>query len=80
MTTVVNGSYRDRALREGSAYIIDEKCIGCGECLVVCNVGAVKMRWDDNAIRVQEKMAEYAYALKMQTSWHYIGTSLLWKK
>ena len=50
--------------REGSVYIIDEKCIGCGECLVVCNMGAVKMRWDDNAIRVQEKMAEYAYAVK----------------
>ena len=50
--------------REGKAYIIDKKCIGCGECLVVCNEGAVKMRWDDSAIRVQEKMAEYAYAVK----------------
>jgi len=50
--------------REGRAFIIEKKCIGCGECLVVCNVGAVKMRWDDNAIRVQEKMAEYAYATK----------------
>jgi uncharacterized Fe-S center protein len=48
---------------EGSAFIVDEKCIGCGECLVVCNVGAVKMRWDQDAVRVQEKMAEYAYAI-----------------
>lgn len=48
---------------EGSARIIDERCIGCGECLVVCNFGAVKMRWDGDALRVQEKMAEYALAV-----------------
>ena len=46
----------------GSVRIIDERCIGCGECLVVCNAGAVKMRWDGDALRVQEKMAEYALA------------------
>ncbi len=49
--------------KEESAFIIEEKCIGCGECLVVCNAGAVKMRWDEDSIRVQEKMAEYAYSL-----------------
>jgi uncharacterized Fe-S center protein len=48
---------------DGSARIIDERCIGCGECLVVCNFGAVKMKWDGDALRVQEKMAEYAYAV-----------------
>jgi uncharacterized Fe-S center protein len=48
---------------EESAFIVDEKCIGCGECLVVCNAGAVKMKWDEDTIRVQEKMAEYAYSL-----------------
>ena len=48
---------------EGSARIIDKKCIGCGECLVVCNFGAVKMRWDGDVLRVQEKMAEYALAV-----------------
>lgn len=47
-----------------SARIIEEKCIGCGECLVVCNVGAVKMHWDEDSSRVQEKMAEYAYGVK----------------
>jgi uncharacterized Fe-S center protein len=48
---------------DGSARIIDEKCIGCGECLVVCNDGAIKMRWDGDTLRVQEKMAEYALAV-----------------
>ncbi len=50
--------------KEGSAFIRDEGCLGCGECLVVCKYGAVKMRWDEDAGRLQEKMAEYAYAVQ----------------
>ena len=50
--------------KEGSAFIIEEKCIGCGECLVICNAGAVKFRWDSDVARVQEKMSEYAFSLK----------------
>jgi uncharacterized Fe-S center protein len=49
--------------QDGSAVIDEKKCIGCGECLVVCKPGAVKLRWDQDSRRVQEKMAEYAYAL-----------------
>ena len=49
--------------KDGSSYIIEDKCIGCGECLVVCTTGAVKMRWDSDAVRVQEKMSEYAYSV-----------------
>ena len=49
--------------KEGSAHILDDRCIGCGECLVVCKLGAVKMRWDGDSVRVQEKMAEYAFAV-----------------
>jgi len=49
--------------KEGSAVILNEKCIGCGECLVVCKVGAVKMRWGEDSARLQEKMAEYAFAV-----------------
>jgi uncharacterized Fe-S center protein len=47
----------------GTAIILDDKCIGCGECLVVCKVGAVKMRWGNDSGRLQEKMAEYAFAV-----------------
>ncbi len=36
------------------------KCVGCGECLVVCKPGAIKMKWDEDSRRLQEKMAEYA--------------------
>jgi uncharacterized Fe-S center protein len=49
---------------EGHVVIDDAKCIGCGECLVACKQGAVKFRWDEDAARVQEKMAEYARAVQ----------------
>jgi len=45
------------------AVIQDKKCIGCGECLVVCPHDAVQLRWDRDNKRVQEKMAEYAFAV-----------------
>ena len=53
------------ALEQGEDTVIirDDKCIGCGECLVVCGFGAVKTRWDGDAARVQEKIAEYAAAV-----------------
>ncbi len=51
-------------LAENYVLIDDEKCIGCGECLVVCKYGAVKMKWDEDSRRLQEKMAEYALSVK----------------
>lgn len=49
---------------ENYVLIDDEKCIGCGECLVVCKYGAIKMKWDEDSRRLQEKMAEYALAVR----------------
>jgi len=45
---------------EGHVLIDDAKCIGCGECIVVCKHGAIKIRWDEDYARIQEKLAEYA--------------------
>jgi len=49
--------------KDDKAFILKEKCIGCGECLVVCNSGAVKFNWDSDSARVQEKMSEYAFSV-----------------
>jgi uncharacterized Fe-S center protein len=45
---------------EGHVVIDPARCVGCGECLVVCKHGAIKMKWDADSLRLQEKMAEYA--------------------
>jgi len=46
----------------GGHVVIDPaRCIGCGECLVACKHGAIKMKWDEDSLRLQEKMAEYAF-------------------
>lgn len=49
---------------DGHAAIDDDACIGCGECLVVCKHGAIKLRWDEDVRRIQEKVAEYALLVK----------------
>jgi uncharacterized Fe-S center protein len=46
---------------EGHVVIDPARCIGCGECLVVCKQGAIKMKWDEDSLRLQEKTAEYAF-------------------
>ncbi len=50
------------AIRQGTEAVdIDgSRCTGCGECLVACRYGAIRIRWDDDSLRIQEKIAEYA--------------------
>lgn len=46
-----------------------DKCVGCGQCIAVCQFDAVQVRWE--ATGMQEKMAEYAYAvLKDKPAFH----------
>ena len=47
--------------QDGKAYIMTEKCIGCGECLAVCRFDAVKYDWDAESGFMQRSMAEHAY-------------------
>lgn len=49
--------------REGKAYIMTEKCIGCGECLAVCRFDAVKYDWGAESGYMQRSMAEHAYGV-----------------
>lgn len=46
-----------------AARIDPDKCLGCGECTITCNEGAVGISWISEASALQEKMAEYAYAV-----------------
>lgn len=49
--------------KDGRAYIITEKCIGCGECLAVCRFDAVKYDWGAESGYMQRSMAEHAYGI-----------------
>jgi uncharacterized protein len=48
-------------IKEKTAEINHDLCIGCGECTVVCPTKAIKINWKSEAKDVQERMAEYAW-------------------
>ncbi|HNR88156.1 MAG TPA: DUF362 domain-containing protein [Spirochaetota bacterium] len=49
--------------RDGKAFILTEKCIGCGECIAVCAFDAVGFEWDQTSEVLQKKMVEHACAI-----------------
>lgn len=54
-----------------NAQIDYKKCIGCGQCVASCHYGAAKAVYDQSAQLLNEKMAEYAFAvLKNKQHFH----------
>jgi len=51
-------------LKKKKAILVKERCIGCGECTVVCRSGAIEIKYDENVVKMQEKMVEYALGVK----------------
>ena len=50
----------DKMLSDLYVEILKDKCIGCGECLTVCNFSAVKYNWSIQSADIQCSMAEHA--------------------
>lgn len=46
--------------KKGKAFIVTDKCIGCGECLAVCAFDAVKYNWGVESAELQKRIAEHA--------------------
>jgi uncharacterized Fe-S center protein len=46
--------------QEGKAFILKDRCIGCGQCFTVCNFEAVRHNWGVASADLQKRMAEHA--------------------
>ena len=51
-------------IKKKKAILVKERCIGCGECTVACRTGAIEIKYDENVVKFQEKMVEYALGVK----------------
>ncbi|MDO8603014.1 MAG: DUF362 domain-containing protein [Candidatus Omnitrophota bacterium] len=55
-------------IKKKKAILVNERCIGCGECTVACRTGAIDIKYDENVVKFQEKMVEYALGVKKALS------------
>jgi len=51
-------------IKKKKAILVKERCIGCGECTVVCRADAIQIKYDENVVKMQQKMVEYALGVK----------------
>lgn len=57
--------------KENIAEINYENCVGCGQCVAVCQYDAAQVVWENASVLMNEKIAEYTYAiLKDKPSLH----------
>ena len=59
-----NGVPRKRSVNKvNKAFILADKCIGCGECLTVCRYDSVKYNWGIESEQIQKSMVEHAWGV-----------------
>lgn len=69
---IKNCSQKAIALDSNKKARVDHsKCIGCGQCVAVCMYKAVGLEWNESVEVMNEKVAEYTYAvIKDKPSFH----------
>ena len=51
------------SVAEGKATIDHGRCVGCGRCIAICPRDAIVVNWDETAVKLNQKIAEYTKAV-----------------